>query len=68
MDFHRHDHRKQDGRSLYLYSREKRDYTVTNDVEGPYAPNPHLRWHPPPRRYRRGYEMREAQASQSLAG
>ena len=26
MDFHRHDHRKQDGRSLYLYSREKRDY------------------------------------------
>ena len=46
MDFHRHDHRKQDGRSLYLYSREKRDYTVTNDVEGPYAPNPHLRWHP----------------------
>ena len=46
MDFHRHDHRKADGRQLYLYSREPRDYRVTNDVEGPYAPNPHLRWHP----------------------
>ena len=37
MDFHRHDHRKADGRQLYLYSREPRDYRVTNDVEGPYA-------------------------------
>ena len=46
MKFHRHDHKKLDGRSLYLYSREERDYTVTNDVEGPYTPNPHLRWHP----------------------
>jgi len=46
MNFHRHDHQKSDGRSLYLYSRERREYTVTNDVEGPYAPNPHLRWHP----------------------
>ena len=43
MDFHRYDHRKADGRQLYLYSRDTRDYRVTNDVEGPYAPNPHLR-------------------------
>ena len=46
MDFHRHDHRKKDGRSLYRSSREQRDYQVTTDVEGPYAPIPHLRWHP----------------------
>lgn len=47
MDFHLHTHRKTDGRTLWLYSRDPRAYQVTHDLDPlPTPPRPVRRLHP----------------------
>ena len=44
---HKHHHTKVDGRDLFLYSEQPREYQITNDLEPlDSPPAPHKRWHP----------------------
>jgi UDPglucose--hexose-1-phosphate uridylyltransferase len=47
MTFHLHNHKKSDGRDLWLYSEKTKDYTITNDLEPvDTTSQPIARFHP----------------------